>query len=90
MKIEKLKKVENSEEIGLEVQVSTVPPKNNGVQKSSRRNRHEKTRNGGEAWKGVEPIGKNGELWEAKLNLKRIFKEKETIVWSSTDNSCSY
>ena len=72
MEIEKLKKVENSEELGLEVQVSTVPPKNNGVKKSSRRKRHEKTRNGGEARNGVQPIGKNGELWKAKINMQRI------------------
>jgi hypothetical protein len=48
MEIEKLKKVESSEELGLEVQVSTVPPKTNGVRISSRRTRHEKNRNGKE------------------------------------------
>ena len=52
----------------------------NNVQKSSRRkSRHEKSRIGEEARKGVEPAGKNGELWKLKWNMKRMFRESKLL-----------
>ena len=84
--IEKLRKVEHPrvavEHPGLdkiESKVGTVPPKTN-VQKSSRKSRVGKSRNaGGVARKGIKPIGENGELWKAKLNMRRMFIKKKLL-----------
>ena len=66
--IENLRKVEHPkvavEHPGIErieSKVGTVPPKTNGVQKSSRKSRVAKSGNvGGVARKGIKPIVENG------------------------------
>jgi hypothetical protein len=79
---EDLKKIENEiKNLEIEIKMLEKAKKNkNNVQKSSRRkSRHEKSRIGEEARKGVEPAGKNGELWKLKWNMKRMFRESKLL-----------
>ena len=62
------------------MEVSTVPPITNCVKKSSRKGRFTKSRNtGGVARKGIKPKGKNGELWQAKYNMRGMLERKKLL-----------
>ena len=62
------------------MEVGTVPPITNCVQKSSRKGRFTKSRNtGGVARKGIKPKGKNGELWQAKHNMRGMLEKQKLL-----------
>ena len=72
--MKKLKKVESIEKLETTEEFKTVPPKIDGVKKSSRISRQKKSRKSGEVRKGLKPIGENGVLWKSKIDMKRMFK----------------
>ena len=47
-----------------------------------RQNRDEESIKNSEIRKGVIPIGENGTIWKAKIEMKRMFKEKK-LLWGT-------
>jgi hypothetical protein len=56
------------------VEIRTVPP-NFAVRTSTRKGKHEKARIKDKLRKGVEPEGRNGEIWKGMWSMKKMFLE---------------
>ena len=81
MEMKRLKKADKHD---VKEKIRTVPPKTHHRLKMStrRKNRHEESAKNSEIRKGVKPIGENGVIWKAKIDMKRMFKEKK-LLWGA-------
>ena len=86
--IEKIKlemqRLKKADKLEVKVKIRTVPPKNHHRLKMSTRkaSRPEKSLGVPKIRRGVKPLGENGVIWKAKIDMKRMFTEKK-LLWGA-------
>ena len=75
--LKELQKVKLTEEKEM---IRTVPPITSRLRLSTRRkSRHEENRKNPEVRRGIKPIGVNGTIWKAKIDMNKMFKENKLL-----------